>query len=164
MSGMGMSSSFTPKSIRDLKEIEKAQRQMIAGETQAYVDVLMSGDPDRVYFAYIYHDKAPNVKFTLAFGDIITRLGSAWTDVLRNAIYRMARLGRLLMSTFHDLPVSHILRDEEDEDSRPYYMYDQDSIQSWRRRQRQGQLQDELDSYDDEDVDEPSDEDFEEIE
>ena len=158
--GMAMSGRFTPKSIRDLKEIERAQREMMAGETQAYVDVLMQGDPDRVFFAYIYHGKDPNVKFTLAFGDIITRLGSSWTDVLRNAIYRMARLGRLLMSTFHDLPVSHILHDEDDEETRPYYMYDKDSIQSWRRRQSQSRLQDELDEVEDE---EGEAEEFEEI-
>lgn len=152
---------MSSKSLKEIDDIKKAARESMAKEAQAYHDLTVQGDPERAFFAYLYFDKRPNVKFILSFADIITRMGGAWSPSLRSVLFRMARMGRLLISTFHKPPSAHILG-IDDEDRTPYETYDEPTLQQWTARRRADKLAEELDEAQDyEEIDE---EDFEEEE
>ena len=150
--------TISTSSIKAAKEIEQAARQMLAKEAQAYHDLTVQGDPERAFFAYLYYDKRPNVLFILSFADIITRLGAAWSPALRAVYFRMARMGRLLISTFHKPPSAHILGDDE-EYSQETMAYDTPALRQWTARRRAETVADEL-----EDAEYYDDGDFEEVE
>jgi hypothetical protein len=149
-------SGVTTTGLKAAKEIEQAAREMLAKEAQAYHNLTVEGDPERAFFAYLYFDKRPNVLFILSFADIITRLGAAWSPALRSVYFRMARMGRLLISTFHKPPSAHILGDDSD-DRQDVMTYDTPALRSWTARRRAETVAEELDDV--EDID-----DFEEIE
>ena len=107
-----------------------------------------------------YSDKQPNVKFTLSFADIVTRLGRAWSPALRSVLWGIAREGRLLVSTFHRPPAAHIM--ESDEERTPFEAYDEPTLRQWTARRRADKLADELDQM--EDIEEIDEDDFEEEE
>lgn len=143
-----MEGDIVSKSMREIEDIKATARVELGKEAQAYHDLTVQGDPERAFFAYLYYDKRPNVKFILSFADIVTRLGAAWSPALRAVYFRMARMGRLLISTFHKPPGAHIMRLDEDDET-PYQTYDTESLRQWTSRKRADKFADELDSAQD---------------
>ena len=149
--------------MKEIKEIKDTARAELGKEAQAYHDLTVQGDPERAFFAYLYFDKRPNAKFIISFADIITRMGGAWSPSLRAVHFRMARMGRLLISTFHRPPSAHILGLEEEETT-PYEAYDEPTLQQWNARRKADRLADELDKAEDYEEEEFDEDDYEEEE
>jgi len=141
-------STVSTTALKATREIEQAARQMLGKEAQAYHDLTVQGDPERAFFAYLYFDKRPNVLFIISLADIITRLGAAWSPALRGVYFRMARMGRLLISTFHKPPSAHILADDMDERTE-YVGYDTPALRQWTARRRAESVSEEMEDYDD---------------
>lgn len=137
------------RQLKDIDLIREEARHQLGKEAQAYHDLTMQGDPDRAFFAYLYCKKTPTPKFVISFADIITRLGAAWSPALRTVIFRMARTGRLLVSTFHKPPSATILGHDDEEERTPYQAYDSGSLSSWVTRRRADSLGRELEEMDD---------------